>query len=164
MAAWGLLFHQPHSHRGTLIHFHLTAGDKVKVEGFSFRGSLVDRPLPVVGVSGVGENRCFYLKRIFAGEWDWSDPTLANPPFLALLDPLTQSKRKSNRDRACQDLVRCLGSFFQWKLTNLKSTFLDVHVWFDVRDHQWGFGFSNLYWELQNYPLVEGNNEVNDSN
>jgi hypothetical protein len=42
---------------GTLIHFHLTAGDKVKVEGFSFRGSLVDRPLPVVGVSGVGENR-----------------------------------------------------------------------------------------------------------
>lgn len=37
---------------------------------------------------------------------------------------------------------------------------------FDVRDHQWGFGFSNLYWELQNYPLVEGNDEdqVNDSN
>ena len=27
------------------------------------------------------------------------------------------------------------------------------------------FGFSNLYWELQNYPLVEGNDEdqVNDS-
>ncbi|XP_022033101.1 uncharacterized mitochondrial protein AtMg01280-like [Helianthus annuus] len=28
--------------------------DKEEVEGFSFQGSFVDRPLPVVGVSGVG--------------------------------------------------------------------------------------------------------------
>lgn len=68
---------------------------------------------------------------------------------------------------ALKALVRCLGSFFQCKLTNLKSTFLAARGrFFFIRGFESMFGFSNLYWELQNYPLVEGNDEdqVNDSN